>query len=56
VQFDHYGPADVLRVIDVPRPSAGDGQILVQVSTAAINPGEIAIRDGAMEHMFPATL
>jgi hypothetical protein len=26
VQFDHYGPADVLRVVDVPRPSAEGGQ------------------------------
>jgi hypothetical protein len=26
VQFDHYGPADVLSVVDVPRPSAEGGQ------------------------------
>jgi NADPH:quinone reductase-like Zn-dependent oxidoreductase len=40
VQFDHYGPADVLRVVDVPRPAAGDGQVLVQVAAAGINPGD----------------
>ena len=55
VQFDRYGPADVLRVVDVPRPSVGDGQVLVRVAAAGINPGEIAIRNGAMEQMFPAT-
>ena len=44
VQFDHHGPADDLRVADVPRPSAGDGQVLVIVVAAAINPGEIAVR------------
>jgi NADPH:quinone reductase-like Zn-dependent oxidoreductase len=44
VQFDHYGPADDLRVVDVPRPSAGDGQVLVSVVAAVINPGEIAVR------------
>jgi NADPH:quinone reductase len=55
VQFDHYGPPDVLRVVAVPRPSAGSGQVLVQVAAAGINPGEIAIRNGAMEQMFPAT-
>jgi hypothetical protein len=43
VQFDHYGPADILRVVDVPRPSAGDGQVLVRVAATAINPGEIAV-------------
>ena len=55
VQFGRYGAPDVLHVADVPRPSAGDGQVLVRVAAAGINPGEIAIRSGAMEHMFPAT-
>ena len=55
MQFDHYGSADVLRVVDVPRPSPGDGQVLVGVAAAGINPGEIAIRNGAMEQMFPAS-
>jgi NADPH:quinone reductase len=54
VQFDRYGPVDVLHVAEVPRPSAGEGQVLVEVA-AGINPGEIAIHDGAMEAMFPAT-
>jgi NADPH:quinone reductase-like Zn-dependent oxidoreductase len=55
VQFDQYGPADVLHIVDVPRPTAGDAQILVRVAAAGINPGEIAIRNGALEQMFPAT-
>jgi NADPH:quinone reductase-like Zn-dependent oxidoreductase len=55
VQFDHYGPPDVLRVVDVPRPSAGGGQVVVRVVAAGINPGEIAIRNGVMKQMFPAT-
>ena len=54
MQFDHYGSADVLRVADVTCPSAGDGQVLVRVAAAGINPGEIVIRNGAMEQMFPA--
>ena len=56
VQFDRYGPVDVLHVAEMPRPSAGEGQVLVEAAAAGINPGEIAIRDGAMEAMFPATL
>ena len=55
VQFDRYGLVDVLHVAEVPRPSAGEGQVLVEVAAAGINPGEIAIRNGAMEAMFPAT-
>ena len=54
VQFDRYGPAEVLQVADVPRPQAGEGQVLVQVVAAGINPGEIAIRNGALDAMFPA--
>jgi hypothetical protein len=50
VQFDHYGPADVLRVVHVPRSSA-DGQVLVRGAAAGINPGEIAIRKGAVERI-----
>ena len=54
MQFDHYGSPDVLHVADVPRPSVTDGQVLVGVAAAGINPGEIAIRSGAMDQMFPA--
>lgn len=35
---DRYGPPDVLRLGDVERPSPGDGQVLVQVAAASLNP------------------
>jgi hypothetical protein len=28
--FDHYGEADVLTVVDLQRPTAGTGQVLVR--------------------------
>lgn len=56
VQFDRYGPVDVLHVAEVPRPSAGERRVLIEVAAVGINPGEIAIRNGAMEAMFPATV
>jgi hypothetical protein len=52
VQFDRYGPADVLHVVDRPRPTVGEGQVLVRVAAASINPGEIAIRTGAVDSIF----
>ena len=55
VQLDSYGSIDVLQVRDVPRPVPGDGEVLVQVKAAGINPGEAAIRQGAMQERFPAT-
>ena len=55
VRFDEYGGLDVLNVVDIPRPEPGQGQALVAVKAARINPGEARIRDGAMAARFPAT-
>jgi NADPH:quinone reductase-like Zn-dependent oxidoreductase len=54
VKFDHYGGVDVLQVLDVPRPEPGEGQVLVEVKAAGINPGEAMIRKGALHDMWPA--
>jgi NADPH:quinone reductase-like Zn-dependent oxidoreductase len=55
VRFDEYGDVDVLEVAEVPDPSPGDGEALVRVRAAGINPGEAAIRRGSMREIFPAT-
>jgi len=55
VRFDEYGGVDVLKVVDVPTPEPGPGQVLVQVKAAGINPGEAKIRDGLLHSRYPAT-
>ncbi len=55
VRFDEYGGVDVLKVVDVPRPVPGAGQVLVQVKAAGINPGEAKIRAGLLHARWPAT-
>lgn len=55
VRFDRYGGRDVLYVADVEMPSPGPGEVVVEVRAAGINPGEAAIRTGALDDMFPAT-
>lgn len=55
VRFDRYGGRDVLYVADVVMPSPGPGEVVVEVRAAGINPGEAAIRSGALHDMFPAT-
>ncbi len=55
VRFDEYGEHDVLKVIEVPAPEPGPGQVLVQVKAAGINPGEAKIRTGLLHDRFPAT-
>ena len=55
VRFDEYGEIDVLKVIEVPRPVPGPGEVLVKVKAAGINPGEASIRKGLLDAIFPAT-
>ncbi len=55
VRFDKYGGFDVLHVDDVPVPEPAQGQVLVQVKAASINPGEAKIREGLMHARWPAT-
>jgi NADPH:quinone reductase-like Zn-dependent oxidoreductase len=55
VRFDEYGDVDVLDVRDVDDPVAGPGEVLVAVNAAAVNPGEIAIREGLLHARWPAT-
>jgi NADPH:quinone reductase-like Zn-dependent oxidoreductase len=55
VQFDSYGDIDVLEVRDVPKPTPGDGEVLVAVKAAGINPGEAMIRRGFLDDRWPAT-
>jgi len=54
VRFDEYGGTEVLKVVDVPRPVPGAGQVLVQVKAAGINPGEAKIRAGLLHSRWPA--
>jgi NADPH:quinone reductase-like Zn-dependent oxidoreductase len=55
VRFDEYGDIDVLKVVEVPRPVPGPGQVVIKVIAAGINPGEASIRKGLLHAMFPAT-
>lgn len=55
VRFDHYGGRDVLYVAVVPMPTAAPSEVVVAVKAAGINPGETAIRSGALRDRFPAT-
>lgn len=55
VRFDRYGDREVLYIAEVDTPAPGPGEVLVEVRAAGINPGEAAIRKGALHEMFPAT-
>ena len=55
VRFDQYGGLDVLQVVEVERPIAGSGKVLVRVKAAGINPGEASIRKGLFAERWPST-
>ena len=55
VRFRRYGGPEVLEVVRVPRPSAPAGAVVVEVVSAALNPGEVGIREGAFAQVWPAT-
>jgi NADPH:quinone reductase-like Zn-dependent oxidoreductase len=41
LRFTEFGPPSVLRIEEVPIPEPGEGEALVQVKAAAINPSDI---------------
>ena len=55
VRFDSYGGIDILRVADVPVVEPAQGEALVKVKAALINPGEAEIWEGLFHGSWPAT-
>ena len=39
-----YGPPEVVRVAEVPRPAPGDGELLIRVSATTVNRTDCAYR------------
>jgi NADPH:quinone reductase-like Zn-dependent oxidoreductase len=56
IVLHEYGGADNLKYEDWDDPRAGDGQILIRVTAAGINPIDWKIRSGAMKTFMPLQL
>jgi NADPH:quinone reductase-like Zn-dependent oxidoreductase len=48
---EHYGE-DTVRAADVPKPEVGNGDVLVKVSAAGINPLDKMVRDGEFKRLL----
>ena len=49
VRFHTFGDPDVLVYEDAPKPESKDGEVLIQVAAAGINPVDAMVESGAME-------
>jgi len=56
VRISNYGGIDELTYEDAPRPTPGDGEVLIRVSSTSVNPFDCALRAGYMSHYFNHTL
>jgi NADPH:quinone reductase-like Zn-dependent oxidoreductase len=56
IRFHDYGGPDVLHFEEIERPAAKEGEILVRVHAASVNPVDWKIRDGLVRKRFSPQL
>jgi NADPH:quinone reductase-like Zn-dependent oxidoreductase len=56
VRIHGYGGPDVLTYEDAPRPSPGEGEVLIRVHATSVNPFDAAMRAGYMADYFKPSL
>lgn len=53
VALRQFGGPEVLEVLEMPRPAAGPGEVLVRVQAATVNPTDLALRAGFRRPSLP---
>ncbi|MGX1696639.1 quinone oxidoreductase family protein [Microbacterium keratanolyticum] len=46
IVFTHVGPPEVLRLVEIPDPTAGPGEVVVQLTAVGVNPRDVKVRSG----------
>lgn len=55
-QINEYGSFDVIKIVDIDKPAPGEGQILVELRAASLNPFDYKLRKGYMKDTIPLQL
>ncbi len=55
MQFDTYGGAEVMHLVDTTKPVPGTGQIRIKVKATAVNPSDWKRRKGLYQEFETAT-
>lgn len=55
IQVNEYGGPEQLKVVEIPKPSASLGQVVVRVHAASFNPVDAKQVSGKMRQVFPLT-
>lgn len=53
IVIDQTGPADSLRLAEIPEPKPGPGEVAIRVKAASVNPIDLYIRSGTVPMALP---
>src|SRR5260370_629940 len=53
IRIHNYGGPEVLKYEDAPRPEPQEGEVLVRVHAAGVNPIDWKVREGHMKDFWP---
>ncbi|KJS32554.1 MAG: hypothetical protein VR64_06530 [Desulfatitalea sp. BRH_c12] len=51
--IENFGGRDNLKIAELPKPQADDGQVLIRIHAAGVNPVDWKIREGLLKDKFP---
>ncbi len=56
IQFNDYGPADVLHLAEIETPTPGPDQLQIRVAASGVNPADFKWREGMFRDTYPVQL